>query len=561
MSLRVPQMKNQTYVFPELLEDKVENKPHAARFFLYLAGILDLDLYKHASMGTPPYSRPTLIAVILFAMYSGYFSTIGILRFAGDSIGTHWILNGMKMPSYKTLERIINSLLDEMDNFFSQVLLICESLSLIGEKRIYIDGVKIKANASKHKAMSYGYLTKKIKSGKKEFELLFTALKGSIDGFEDLSDEEMAELINEEADKVHNVLQKNHQKALDIREKQTFDIDSKETAEVNGIDYNALNEESDILRNTSQEKYDETLETLNNIAFINKRVNKMEEAKTQLEYNWKKGNEDKKIPEKKQINFTDPDSCIMVTKHQGVQQCYNHFALVDDKANIILGTYTSNNSSDQLGLIPTIENTEKAYGSLKGFQLGADAGFFSAPNILYTEGKGIDYYASYPEAKSPYAKDKFKYDNSTDAYTCPEGNVLAMQKQMEDGKICQYSNEEACASCKNCSKCTKAKDGIRRIERDMENDKIREKAKEKAKSEEGKEILRLRKTIPEPVWGNIKTQDGLTQMHYRGLDRASLEFKLHSVIHNIRKILKVYLNSKSYQQTIHNTEQIYPQTA
>ena len=51
MSLRVPQVKNQMYIFPELLEDKVENKPHAARFFLFLADVLDLDLYKQASMG------------------------------------------------------------------------------------------------------------------------------------------------------------------------------------------------------------------------------------------------------------------------------------------------------------------------------------------------------------------------------------------------------------------------------------------------------------------------------------------------------------------------------
>jgi hypothetical protein len=50
-----------------------------------------------------------------------------------------------------------------------------------------------------------------------------------------------------------------------------------------------------------------------------------------------------------------------------IRACYNHFALVDDRANIILGTYTSNNFSDQLGLIPAIENTEKVYGSLKGF--------------------------------------------------------------------------------------------------------------------------------------------------------------------------------------------------
>jgi len=437
------------------------------------------------------------------------------------------------MPSYKTVERVINSLLDEIDNFFIQILLICEELSLIGKERMYIDGVKIKANASKHKAMSYGHLTKKIKNGKNELELLFTELKGSIDGFEDLMDEDMEKMINKEAKKVHNILQKNHQKALDIRDKQVFTIDLEEAKEVNEIDYNELNAKSKILKNTSQEKYDETMETLNNIAFIKNRVKRMEDAKAELESKWKEENGDKKIPEKKQINFTDSDSGIMVTKHHGVQQCYNHFALVDDKAHIILGTHTSNNSSDQLGLIPTIENTEKLYGSLEGFQLGSDAGFFSANNILYTKGKDIDFYASYPEASSTYAKDKFKYDNSTDTYTCPEGHILTMQKQLKDDKIQQYSNEKACAFCPNSSNCTKATDGIRKIERDMENDRIREEAKEKANSEDDREILRLRKSIPEPVWGNIQIQDGLTQMHFRGLEKASLEFKLHSVMHNI----------------------------
>ena len=554
MSLRAPQMKNQTYIFPELLEDRVGNKPHAAHFLLYLADALDLKLYKTESMGTPPYSRPTLMAVILYAMYNGYFSTTGMVKFAEDSIGAQWILNGMKMPSYKTLERIIDSLLDEIDNFFTQILSICKSLSLIGGKRVYIDGVKIKANASKHKAMSYGHLTKKIESGKKEIELLYAALKEGIDGFEDLSDEDMRKMVNEEAYKIHDALRKSHQTALDVRERQTFGTEPDGVGEANGIEYDVLNKESDILKNVAQEKYDGTLDMLNNIAFNNKRVERMKEAKAGLEGNWKRENGDKKIPGKEQINFTDPDSCIMVTKHQGVQQCYNHFALIDDKANIILGTYTSNNSSDQLGLVPTINDTEKVYGSLKGFQLGADAGFFSAPNILSTEEKGISYYASYPEAKSPYAKDKFKYDDSTDVYTCPEGNTLGMRKKTEDGKKCEYSNEGACAACKNRSNCTKAKDGVRRIERDMENDRIREKAKEKARTKEGREILRLRKTIPEPVWGNIKTQDGLTQMHYRGIDKASLEFKLHCIMYDIRKILKMYFKNKSYQEVIHNSE-------
>ncbi len=562
MSLRSPIIKGQVYVFPELLKDKIENGPHEARFFLYLADILDLDLYRPNNMGSPRYSRITLMAVIFYAMFNGYYSAKSIKKYAQDSIGIHWILNGMKIPSYKTVERTINSLLEEIDKIFVQILKLCERMSLIGKRRMYIDGVKIQANASKHKAMSYAYLNKKIESGKSDLQVLFSALKESFDGFENLTDEEIRKIINVEADIVHNELQKNNQKLLEARQDQTFNLDLEETEQTtNEIDYESLNRKSDILKNASDENYEETMDILNNTAFINNRVDKMETYKEKLEDDWKKENGNKKIPETKQINFTDPDSCIMVTKHHGVQQCYNHLAVIDDKAHIILGTHTSNNPSDQLGLIPTIENAQEMYGCLEGFQLGADTGFFSAGNIIFTKENGIDYYVSYPQGKSQYAKDKFKYNDDTDTYTCPEGNILHVESRSKDGNLCKYSNESACTTCKYNSKCTKAKDGVRRIERDMKNDAIREKAKEKANSEEGKEILRLRKSIPEPVWGNIKIQDGLYQMHFRGIEKSSLEFKLHAVMHNIRKILKVYIKTKSYQESIHNGEQCYPHTA
>jgi len=564
MSLRVPQAKGQMYVFPELLEDKVDNGPHEARFFLYLADILDLDLYKANNMGSPPYSRTILVAVIFYSMFKGYYSPQSIKKYVKDSIGAHWILNGMKMPSYKTLERTINSLLKEIDEIFIQILKICEGLSLIGKQRMYIDGVKVQANASKHKAMSYKYLKRKIETGRNELEVLFSALKDSLDDFENLTDEELREIIDEEADIVHNELRKNHQKLLDLRQEQTFNLDvseMRETDQINEIDHTTLKGKSDILKNSSEENYDETLEMLNNTAFINKRVIKMETAKTKLEDVWKKENGDNKIPDKRQINFTDSDSCIMITKHHGVQQCYNHFAVIDDRAHIILGTHTSNNSSDQLGLIPTIENAQGMYGNLEGFKLGADAGFFSADNIIYTQANGIDYYSSYPERKSRYAKDKFKYNYDTDTYTCPEGNILSVESQSKDGNLRKYSNGSVCAACEYSSKCTKARDGVRRIGRDMKNDAIRDKAKEKAKSEEGKEILKLRKSVPEPVWGNIRVQDGFEQMHFRGIEKSTLEFKLHCVMHNIRKILKVYFKTESYQEFIHSTEQSYPHTA
>ena len=53
----------------------------------------------------------------------------------------------------------------------------------------------------------------------------------------------------------------------------------------------------------------------------------------------------------------------------------------------------------------------------------------------------------------------------------------------------------------------------------------------------------MRKSVPEPVWGNMKQRDDLVQLHYRGLDKAGREFKLRCVMHNLRKLFKVFANN------------------
>ena len=556
MSLRKPALRDQQIFISELLAERVESGPHAARFFLYLAETLDLKLYSKWYIGTPPYSRPTLLAVILYSMYMGHYESQNIVQYATDSIGAQWILNGMNMPSYKTVQRTINAFLEELDHAFVQVLSLCEQQCLIGGERAYTDGVKVQANASKHKAMSYGYLEKRIARGKVDLKELIDGLRDIVEDC-NLPEDKFLEIVMEDAGDAHKGLQKIHQDKLHSRQEQVFNRDYDESAaqlekseEENRIE--EIKAGLQIMEDIETENQDKALEILNNIGFIDKRVARMEDAKSELEIRWKKANGNKKIPETQQINFTDPDSCIMTTKHHGVQQAYNNFAVIDDKANIILGCYTSNNPIDQISLKPLIARTEQTYGSLEGFQFGADAGFFCASNISFMNGKGIDFFASYPKAKWDYAKDKFKYDENTDTYNCPNSSVLSPPKKSRDGEIRIYSNETACSSCLCQNECTKAKDGIRRINRHMVDDKLREEGREKADSAVGREILRLRKSIPEPVWGNIKTQDDFIQMHYRGIDKAGLEFELHCLMQNIRKLFKVYLMTKSYQNIIHN---------
>jgi hypothetical protein len=511
-------------------------------------------------MGTPPYNRSTLMAVIFYSMYKGHFESRNIVQYAEDSIGAQWILNGMKMPGFKTVQRTINALMEELDNAFIQILELCGEKGLIGGKRAYTDGVKVQANASKHKAMSHGHLGKKIARGMEDLKELFDALREIVDSPE-LSEDDFLEIAMEDAGDVHKGLRKIHQDGLRERQERIFNKDYGTSADEGEIKPEKTGDEHrmdelkrglQLLENVEQDKQDEAVDILNNIAFVGNRVTRMEESKTELEKKWKATNGNKQIPETQQINFTDPESCIMTTKHHGVQQCYNNFAIVDDKANIVLGCYTSDNSVDQISLKPCVERTEQTYGSLKGFQFGADAGFFSANNISYMKSKGIDYYASYPEAKSPYAKDKFKYNENSDTYTCPKGCILSAPRSSRGGTVREYRNKTACHSCKHQNDCTKAKDGVRRIMRDMEGDKLREEAREKADSAEGREILRLRKSIPEPVWGNIKTQDNFIQMHFRGIEKAGREFMLHCLIQNVRKLLKTYFKSKSYQDAVHS---------
>lgn len=346
-----------------------------------------MQFYARSTQGAPPFARPTLVAVLLYAMHHGKFSAPGMLKWAKDSIGAHWLLDGMNLPGYKTIERLLHDLLAEVDTLFQQILLICEQLSLIGKERGYIDGTKIKANASKHKAMSYKYVTERLERRQQECEALFESLRGPMEALEAMTDDEMKQRITEEADKVHRLLQRHHQQMLKNREKRIFHPDAAQTGEAAQPDREALNARSTLLTHAAPEAYETTLETLNHIAFAKQRIQKMTEAKETLETKWRETEGNKAIPDDKQIHFTDAESSIMVTKHQGVQQCYNHFALVDEKAHIILGTHTSNHASDQLGLPPTIDHAIAMYGSLKGLQLGADASF---PRVAGLARKRLD---------------------------------------------------------------------------------------------------------------------------------------------------------------------------
>lgn len=547
-------------LYPTLVRDRVEGKPHAARFFLYIANSLYIPFYKSNHEGTPPYDRPTLVALILYGLYKGNFSSDKIIDMAKDSIGATWILDGMTIPSYKTIDRVIKDILNNIDTIFLQVIQLCQAFNLIDDQRAFIDGTKTKANASKHKAMSYGYLCDKIDKTENEIENLMKEIIDCFNSYKDLSNEEFEELIYSQSIKIHEQAKSIHREQLKQRQRAIFS-GKEPIPKTNELKTTTVNESQlkffDFVGQDEVEKVKETMET---IGFQASRLETMQQGKNNLEEKYKKENGNKDISDSKQINFTDPESQIMVTKHNGIQQCYNNFAFVDDKANIILGTYTTNEPNDKNALVPTVENAIKNYGSIKGMEVGADSGFYSAENIKYGNKKDIDLYISIPEAESSYAKDKFEYDQQKDVYICPEGQKLQPPEKPREGSKTRMYHTKQCLNCEAQNDCTRAKDGIRKIIRNLTDDPIREKAEVKASTDKGIEILKQRKSVAEPIWGNMQRQDGLIQLHYRGLDKASREFKLRCVMHNLRKLLKVFKNNPKAQNEIENMG-LYPSQA
>ncbi len=375
-------------------------------------------------------------------------------------------------------------------------------------------------------------------------------MASTIEAFEDYTDEQLQEFISEQAKTLFKEKEAQHQKGLDKRQQAIFAGQNPEP----------ISTTSSAVPPPFTELARTDLDTFLDLGRMQFRLDTMKNGKEHLEKEWQITNGNKPIPDTKQINFTDPESRIMVTKHQGVQQCYNHFVLVDDKASIICGAHTSNSASDQTSFLPTMNHAETVLGNFVGVIVGGDAGFFSAQNQLSAIEKGYTLWTPFPKPTNPFHKEKFVYKEDGDYYICPENNSLKPVAHRPKTVHVTYKTSD-CLNCPSQKKCTKAKDGIRKIVRNREEDPIREQAKVRVQSEEGKEIISQRKGVVEPVFGNMVTNDNLGQMHYRGLDKAGREFLLRCIVHNLRKAFKAFYISDQSQRYLMEVVQSPPISA
>ena len=355
MSLKFVSCDRKTsYLLPPSLQDWLP-EGHLARFVVEIVEQLDLHRIKaaYAGRGSQPYHPEMLVALLFYGYATGVFSSRKLERSTYDSVAFRYVAANTH-PDHDTIASFRRRFLPELKTLFVQVLLIAKELKVLQLGTVSLDGTKVKANASKHKALSYEYACK--------LEAQLAA--------------EVAELLKkaEAADTEAVPDGMSIPEELAIRAKRLEKI-AQAKAEIERRAAERYAHE--------RKQYEEKLA---------QRANKQ-----QITGKKPRGKEPKAPTPgpitTDQVNLTDEESRIMPVSGGGFKQAYNAQAAVDTQSMLIVTNHVSQQPNDKRELKPAVHklvSLPKELGTAT--DLIADNGFFSQDNVATCIGHGITPY-------------------------------------------------------------------------------------------------------------------------------------------------------------------------
>lgn len=338
-------------------------------FLLELVPNLDLSqvyaYYDRETRGAPPFEPAMMVTLLFYSYCVGVFSSRKVAAACERNLAFQAIV-GSQRPDFRTISDFRKIHLQALADLFVEILQIAGEMGLVKLGNLALDGSKFRANASRHKAMSYGYM-------KKEVERLRGEIKGLLQQAEQTDAEQDAAQGSRRGDELPDELKRREDRLEAIEEAmRRLEQEAKEKAEA-------------------------------------KRCER-EQAQAQREAQGQKrcGPEPKPISEtpqdKAQTNFTDPEAKVMKTSNKGFDYCFNGQAVVDEENQIIVGADVTPAANDKQQATPlakkTLENLEAAGieipkqedGTDAKIPMSADSGYFSEDNVDDLEVAGFDPY-------------------------------------------------------------------------------------------------------------------------------------------------------------------------
>ncbi len=311
-----------------------------------------------------PYEPRMMVKVLIYAYATGVFSSRGIARKLEEDVAFR-MLGAGNFPQHRTICEFRRRHLKDFKKVFVEVVGLARELGLVRLGKVSIDGTKVRANASKRKAMSYERMGKEAGRLAGEIEELLRRA-GDTDARED------GQFGKEfRGDELPEELRRREDRLAAIREaKERLEAKQRAADEARG-------------RSPGQDR--------------NPKGGKP----------YKRGYGE---PEAKaQSNFTDPESQIMKTSTEGFQQCYNAQVAVDGERQLVVATELTANGSDQGKMLTLVDEVEATFKKRPDTVL-ADAGYSNERDLRELEARGIDgYVASGREGKKRVAANPEKH--------------------------------------------------------------------------------------------------------------------------------------------------------
>ena len=384
-------------------------------------------VYEKDDRGQPPYHPRMMTKILVYGYCIGVFSSRKIQNRLIEDVAFRVLAAG-NQPDFRTISDFRKIHLDAIQSLFEQVLKLALTAGAIKLGRVALDGSKIKANASKHKAMSYKRMKEDQRNLRAEVRKLLEQAAAA-------DDEEDARYGKDKSgDELPEELSRRETRLKKIREaKRALEERAHEEAEQDG-----------------------------------KTEKQAEQAKPD---------------DKAQYNFTDPESRIMKGA-DGFVQAYNAQAVVEEGSQLIVAQAVTQEANDKQQVVPMVAAVENQSGQMPT-QLLADSGYCSERNLEYLEQKPVDIYIATGRQKHGHKPEP-----------CKRGPLPQ---------------------------------GATRVDR----------MRRKLQTKTGAAVYAARKSIVEPVFGQIKQARGFRQFLLRGIKKVRGEWALVCATHNILKMYRL----------------------
>ena len=483
------------FLFPPSPTDWLPDD-HLAYFILDLVFKLDLSRIEGKyqvkdARGQRPYHPAMMTALLLYAYCVGVPSSRRIERATYEDVAFRVIAGGAH-PDHTVISEFRRKNLTELGELFLQVLELCQKLGMVKLGYVSLDGTKVEANASKHKAMSYERMLKKKDELAREVKALL-AEAGAVDAEEDkrygreagLSGDIPEDLRRRQTrlERISRAIEALEAEAAAARARQLAERAREAEKRAEGEDSGVREEKrAERIRRQAGEAARRAEEAARKAGASQPDVSPRE--REELPRHQVPTTAEGKPTSKAQRNFTDPDSRIM-KRDGGYIQGYNGQIVVDSEFQLIVATGLTNQPADAEHYIPMIEKVEENCGRLPE-KVSADAGYWSEENWTWNEEREVDAYIA-----------------------------TSRQKHGEELPPIRGRPPEGLTG--------------------------KQKMQRKVRTKRGREVYGRRKAVVEPVFGQMRTTQRLKRFLLRGLKKASGEWDIYCLTHNVLKMYRAQM--------------------